>query len=100
MDLLFKRYASPFLFVESMIQTDRFSEFVDEFVKTINSENEEKVNWDFYLHKVQEGSFKEFVDELETNNQNQEMSKETIESTVQQSMDILNNFNPVEGGET
>ncbi len=26
--------------------------------------------------------------------------KETMESTVQQSMDILNNFNPVERGET
>lgn len=100
MDLLFKRYASPFLFVESMIQTGRFSEFVDEFVRTINSENEEQMNWDFYLHKVQEGSFKDFVDELETNNQNQGMTQEAIESTVQQTMDILNNFNPVERGET
>ena len=99
MDLLFKRYASPFLFMDGMIQTGRFDEFVDEFIKTINAENEETTNWDFYLHKVQEGSFKDFVDELENNKNNQNMSEETIESTVQKSLQILNNFIPEERGE-
>jgi hypothetical protein len=99
MDLLFKRYASPFIFVDGMMQSGRFSEFVDEFVHTINSENEEQVNWDFYLHKVSEGSFSDFVDELKQNKENQKMTASTIESTVQQSMDILNNFSP-KGGET
>ena len=94
MDLLFKRYASPFLFVDSMIQTGQFSEFVDEFVRTINSENEDQINWEFFLHKVNEGSFSDFIDELKTNKENQEMTASSIESTVQQSMDILNNFNP------
>ena len=100
MDLLFKRYASPFLFMDGMIRTGRFDEFVDEFISTINAENEETTNWDFYLHKVQEGSFKDFIDELENNKQNQNMSEETIESTVQKSLSILNNFTPTERGET
>jgi hypothetical protein len=101
MDLLFKRYASPFLFMDGMIQTSRFSEFVSEFVRTINAENEEQTNWDFYLHKVQEGTFNDFVAEMEETKRLQNVSAQSIESSVQTAMDILNNFNPTkEGGET
>ena len=99
MDLLFKRYASPFSFVDGMIQTCRFSEFVDSFVETVGKEKEEEINWEFFLHKVWEGSFQNFKEELENNKQNQSMSKGTIETTVQHSMNILNNFSPNEGGE-
>ena len=99
MDLLFKRYASPFLFMDGYILTGRFSEFVDEFVQTVMKENEEETSWEFYLHKVQEGSFKDFMDELDNNTKNQNMSERTIETTIQNSMDILNNFTPTEGGE-
>ena len=98
MDLLFKRYASPFLFMGEMIQCGRFDEFVVEFVQTINKENEEQMNWEFYLNKVQEGSFKDFVDEMKNNQNNQEMSEERIEEIVQHSMNILNNFDPTQGG--
>ena len=99
MDLLFKRYASPFLFLDGMIQTGRFSEFVSEFVKIHNTESEEQHNWEFFLHKVQEGSYKDFVDEMENDKKVQNLSKKNIESTVQESMNILGNFNPNEGGE-
>ena len=98
MDLLFKRYASPFSFVDGMIQTCRFSEFVDSFVETVGKEKEEEINWEFFLHKVWEGSFQNFKEELDNNKQNQSMSKGTIETTVQHSMNILNNFSPNEGG--
>ncbi len=99
MDLLFKRYASPFLFMDGYFQTDRFSEFVSEFVQTVMKEKDEEMSWEFYLHKVQEGSFADFQDELENNTKNQNMSERTIETTIQDSMDILNNFTPTEGGE-
>lgn len=97
MDLLFKRYASPFPFIDGMIQTGRFSEFVSEFIRTVNEEIEDQTSWEFYLNKVQDGSYKDFKDELETNRQNQNISKHDIESTVQQSINILNNFNPERG---
>lgn len=99
MDLLSKRYASPCFFLNGMIQTGRLDEFVDDFTETVRKEKEEEVNWDFYLHKVFEGTFKDFVDEIETNRKNQNLSERTIETTVQHSMDILKNFNPDEGGE-
>lgn len=98
MDLLFQRYASPFLFLDGMIQTKRFCEFVDEFVLTLHDEKERQTRWEFYLHKVRSDySFGEFVDELENNQHNKNLSAETIESTVQNSINILNGFNPERG---
>ena len=94
MDLLFKRYASPFLFLNGMIQTCRFSEFVDEFIRTINSEKEEKTLWDFYLHRFIDKSFEDFKKDIKVNQDNQSMSDVQIETTVLNSLNILNNFNP------
>ena len=60
MDLLFKRYANPFPFMDGMIQTGRFSEFVQQILEKTNSEREEQTAWEFFLHKVWEGSFADF----------------------------------------
>lgn len=96
MDLLFKRYASPFSFINGMIQSGRFFEFVVELVKTTNKEKEDEFNWNFYLHKVWEGNYQDFLADVENNKKNLTMTKRTIETTVQHSMNILNNFNPEE----
>ena len=97
MDLLFKRYASPFIFLDGMILTIRFNEFVENFVTTINEENEEQATWEFYLNKVHEGSYAEFMEEMKTDKANQAMTANSIESTIQESLNILNSFNPERG---
>jgi hypothetical protein len=94
MDLLYQRYASPFSFVDGMIQTCRFSEFVDSFLDTVWKEKEDKLDWEYFLHKVWEGSYQDFKEEIKANKQNQSMDKRTIETTVQDSLDILKNFSP------
>lgn len=99
MDALFKRYAQPYPFIDGMIRTGRFREFVVEFLKTISKEREDQLDWEFFLHKVWEGSFRDFKDDIETNKRNAAMSERTMEATIKQSMDILKNFNPVKGGD-
>lgn len=88
MDRLFKRYADPFLFIDSLIISERFTEFVLELLEI---ENEEMM-WEFYLHKVYDKSFDEFKESMKP------VPKEQLETTVQNSKSILNNFNP-NGGE-
>ena len=99
MDLLHKRYASPFSFMDGYIATGRFNEFVSSFIDTVNQEKEEKHNWEFFLHKVFDKSYGEFIDSIKINNETQNMSVRTIETTVEDSMNILKNFKPKEGGE-
>lgn len=94
MDQVSKRYSDPCFFMNGFISTGRFSEFVDSFMETVGKENEEKTQWEYYLHKVWDCSFADFVNGLKTDKQNQEMSKTTIETTVKNSLDILKNFNP------
>lgn len=94
MDLLYQRYASPFSFVNGMIQIGRFCSFVEEFISTINSENEEKTQWEYFLHKVFEGSYADFKDEVQLQKKMQSMSLKTIEETVNSSLSILKNFKP------
>jgi hypothetical protein len=49
-------------------------------------------------------SYAEYEEEIENNKNNRKMTERTIETTIQHSMNILNNFNPEEnekqGGET
>ena len=100
MDLLFKRYASPFSFIDGMMQTGRFDEFVVELVNTVNKEKEDVSLWEFYLHKGDpETSFKDFAEGIEKDSENQKMTEEEKASTVNMAMDILNNFIPTEGSE-
>lgn len=86
MDLLFSKYASPFLFVDSMISNGRFSDLID----TIWEAENDKRNWEFFLHKVHDISYSEF---LESINGNPEPT-EPLETTVKNSADILNGFIP------
>lgn len=99
MDLLSKRYASPCFVLNGIIQTGRLLEFVDEILTITEKEQEEKVNWEFFLHKVFEGSFNDFLEEQKINREHQNLSVRTIETTIKHSMNILKNFNPDEGGE-
>lgn len=91
MDLLFKRYASPFVLLDNLILIGSSSSFIDDFINLINKEKEEQVQWEFFLHKVFGKSWKEFCDEV-----NQPIDDKEIDlgATVKKSKDILNNFTP------
>lgn len=87
MDLLFSKYASPFLFIDEMISCGRFFEFVIEFISMEN----ERQEYDFWLHRVFDKSFDEFRKEIEPK---KEIPAENLETTVNDSKNILSNFVP------
>ena len=94
MDRLFARYADPFSFINGMIRTGRFEEFVSDFIHATNSEKEEKANWDVWLHKVFDVTYGEFKQGIEDTKKNQQMSFGTIETTISESKNILEDFKP------
>ena len=91
MDLLFKRYASPFILIDNLILTNSSSSFIDDFIDFINEEKEEQINWEFFLHKVIDKSGKEFCDEVSQPIDDKEID---LGATVKKSKDMLNNFTP------
>lgn len=91
MDLLFKRYASPFLLLDRYIEQGNLYEFIKELIE-IHNEDEMYKLW---LLKVHDKSYQEFTDEIKAN-QEQEFKPGQIETTINNSKDILNNFNPNE----
>ena len=91
MDLLFKRYASPFILIDNLILTNSSSSFIDDLIDFINKENEEQINWEFLLHKVLDKSWKKFCDEVSQPIDDKEID---LGATVKKSKDMLNNFTP------
>ena len=63
-----------------------------------HEEKEEEALWEFYLHRVFEGSFEEFRDGLKIDRDNQTLSESAIEATLKETQRILGNFNPEEQG--
>jgi hypothetical protein len=91
MDLLFKRYASPFLLVDQMILTGNFTEFV---AKVVELDADEEL-WQFFLHKVEGQSFNDWKASLGVDQQAKtQMSDDEIKATVQSSFSILNGYEP------
>ena len=90
MDLLFKRYASPFVLIDEMLMIGNFHKFI---VELKNQVDDEKV-WEFYLHKVNDVSFEEFKRRMNDEPENHQMTQNDIETTVNESYQLLNGFKP------
>ena len=91
MDLLFSRYASPFVLLDTLISINSTSDFINEMFETINKEREEQTQWDFFLHKVYNKTWKEFIDEINISNEQNEVD---LGATLNKSKNMLKNFTP------
>lgn len=87
MDLLFHRYASPFLLLDQLIPTGDLSDFIS----TIWKIREEEMQWQYFLSKVFDKSFEDFK---ETMKPQQGMTQKEIETTINDSMSMMNTFIP------
>lgn len=92
-DMLYQRYSDPMMLLDQMLQTGRLYEFIGEFIDIRNEETKEKVQWELYLHRVFDKSYAEFLNEVEEPAQPEEADMKQVETTVKNSMNILENFN-------
>lgn len=91
MDLLFSRYASPFVLLDNLLLTNSASHFIDDLFNIINEERKEKTQWEFFLNKVYDKTWKEFVDEMNLSNEQKEVD---LGATLKRSKNMLKNFTP------
>ena len=87
MDLLFHRYASPFLLLDQIIRAGDLSEVVSPLWEI----EEEEKEWQYFLAKVFDKSFSDFKESMKPQ---QGMSKQEIETTISESMSMINSFIP------
>ena len=87
MDLLFTRYASPFVLLDGLILTNSLNNYVDDFFDFINEGRE----WEFFLHKIYDQSWSEFSKEIE---QSENQKPVDLGATLVKSKNMLNNFTP------
>lgn len=94
MDLVFKRYSSPFLLLDNLIENGRFLEFI---IDLLDMYEEEQI-YELWLHKCFDKSYEEFKKGLKKQETDveevQSMDDERIGSIINDSFEILNNFKP------
>ena len=89
MDLLFVRYASPFILLDGLIVTNSLYNFISDFLGFVNEDE----NWEFFLHKVYDKSWSEFSNDIE---QAENQKPIDLGATLMKSKNMLNNFTPTE----
>lgn len=91
--MIFKRYSSPFLFLENLIVQGRFSDGID----TIYKQVEEEKLWQLYLsNPMKDKSYIEWKNEIISKNQEQNNFEvaDNIEDIKNNARNILKNFKP------
>lgn len=87
MDLLFKRYASPFLILDSYIENGSLTSFL----RTLYEKVGEERMWEVWLYKVDNKSFDEFKNSIVEANKKVDNSTDTINDILSNSLDISRN---------
>lgn len=86
MDLLFKRYASPFILLDNLIQNNGLFDFIGSLIDTYNDER----LYEIWLHKCFDKSFEDYKQACTVKQADESEIKETIKNSEQ----ILNKFVP------
>ena len=91
--MIFKRYSSPFLFLDNLIIQGKLSDGID----TIYKQTDEEKMWQLYLSiPMKEQSYVEWKNEILSRNEEKpsfEVAKD-IEEIKNKSRNILKNFKP------
>lgn len=80
--------------LDKMIQTGRLSEFVREVLKIRNQEMLDEARWEFWLHRVFDMTFDQYIAKLDGTGTDEAIPDEVLEATVKDSMGIINGFCP------
>lgn len=100
MDLIFKRYSSPYLFLDNLIENNELSEGIDVILKQVIEEKD----YELYLsmNPLNDKNFHDWKQEMYSSTNkvvsNNQISKKNVNNYVkteyEKSQNILNSFKP------
>lgn len=101
MDLIFSRYSSPFLFIDSLIKSNSLIKGIIEIIKL----KDDELTWQMYCSLISNPmskvtSYKDFKNQLgrrqsiNTKNNSKELKSIQIKEISEKSSNILNGFKP------
>lgn len=94
MDLLAQRYASPYLILDDFIRLRQLQEFIETIVTRIADEKTNDARWEYWLHKVYDMSFAEYVRKCEEPERNEQVDYAKIGGIINDSKKMLDGFIP------
>lgn len=74
--------------LQQMLQTGQLCDFIEELIQIMNEEVNEKTMWEYYLHRVFDKSFAEFM-ALNKEPEAEAMDNERMTEIVKDSLEIL-----------
>lgn len=95
MDLLSQRYADPYLILDDFIRLQQLHEFLEKIMQNIAEEKVQDIRWEYYLHKVWDMSFEEYIAACGREVKQEQaptLQKEEVVQIIQNSNDILEGF--------
>lgn len=99
LDILYQRYGNPVSLLNGMLATRRFCGFVETFVELYKNDQLEKTRWEYWLHRVFDQSYQDYVQSLGMNQAPAAPTRKEQIKAVQQSMKILDGLCPAKVGE-
>lgn len=87
MDLIFKRYSSPFFLIDMFITNCQFYEFINTLIDTVN---EEKI-YELWLHKVYTLEYNDFRAQFNIDDNSEAFN---VVDVVKTSMSVLEDIQP------
>lgn len=95
MDLLAQRYASPFLVLDEFIRLHQLHDFVTQTLKTMADEKVRDARWEYWLHRVSDMSFEDYVKHCERQQHEEKgMAHNEIGMVINDSKKMLEGFVP------
>lgn len=79
--------------LDSFVCIGQLHDGVSDIVKRINEEEKEKYRWEFFLHKVYDKSYGDFLKGVENNTvESHRMTEDEVKNVVDDSASLLNLF--------
>lgn len=100
--MLYKRYSDPVTLLQRYFEIGQFDYYISELLEIIIEERkqeaddlQDRVQWEFYLHRVLDQTYDEFLRSINSSNQGGEIKTadmNEIETTVKRSNEIIELF--------